>query len=683
MTVASLWKVLDRAGCGIAVGADELVNRSLLAATAHQKRNPWNYNELSKRSAVTSLSLAIDLSIWICESLTSQGMAENNLNPSLHLVFTRTIKLLQLGMSLIFVIEGKRRIRDFTNVKEDQFRKRRCGTAFWNSCNACEEMLKLLGVTVVRAKAEGEALCALLNQRGIVDAVISNDSDCFLYGAKLMYKNFSIENMENARVIKYEHNNLQAIVDGGDDNDVDMRESRKLRLSRYDLISFALLTGSDLVGTGLSKIGHKKAIRFIRKCQIDCPLSQETASLDEITAWANAAKANRRIPDEKIAEACCSRCTHPGSKRNHQKFGCEVCGTQPGEECFLMTTDDRFRRSLRSKALAMLPKFDPANVFAAYMRPNDCQLPMELSGLEKCPRMRKPNLTSLIEFPKIIKGRCIESSRSYVKQAVCKLLARIEMFSSPNSPALREATHKEAKNRRERPYPSKLTKALIKNNVPSYEVVWIVNSTTTDREGRGVDGYEFVTSETQQLINEKYPSLVLAFQSAENENAKQGDEEQNRRKTFLEAFSLQNEDVVIARKWNSKNKRQGFFKTKMVTDYRETARKRRRTLHHSDDVGNLLRFVAKPLPFSPARTMVNTSLPEIRKTTHSELPVTPEGRNVAHSGSAFEGTVSNASHSSEDDLLCNMGGYLVTITPVESNHGKFPPRSIFVRQTFL
>ncbi len=42
----------------------------------------------------------------------------------------------------------------------------------------------VLGVPVVKAKADGDALCALLNLQGVVDVVISNDGDCLLSGAK-------------------------------------------------------------------------------------------------------------------------------------------------------------------------------------------------------------------------------------------------------------------------------------------------------------------------------------------------------------------------------------------------------------------------------------------------------------------------------------------------------------------
>jgi flap endonuclease GEN len=51
-----------------------------------------------------------------------------------------------------------------------------------------------MGITVIRSPCgEAEKACAYLNAIGKCDAVISDDSDVFLYGAKVVYRNFSID----------------------------------------------------------------------------------------------------------------------------------------------------------------------------------------------------------------------------------------------------------------------------------------------------------------------------------------------------------------------------------------------------------------------------------------------------------------------------------------------------------
>lgn len=51
-----------------------------------------------------------------------------------------------------------------------------------------QELLKLLGIPVLKAREEAEALCAQLNREGHVDACITADSDAFLFGAKCVIK---------------------------------------------------------------------------------------------------------------------------------------------------------------------------------------------------------------------------------------------------------------------------------------------------------------------------------------------------------------------------------------------------------------------------------------------------------------------------------------------------------------
>jgi len=44
-----------------------------------------------------------------------------------------------------------------------ELKQRRSGSQFWNASKRCETMLQFSGLPVVRAEAEGEALCALSN----------------------------------------------------------------------------------------------------------------------------------------------------------------------------------------------------------------------------------------------------------------------------------------------------------------------------------------------------------------------------------------------------------------------------------------------------------------------------------------------------------------------------------------
>lgn len=72
-------------------------------------------------------------------------------------------------------------------VPEDGVLVERNG-AFRKCVKECVELLELLGMPVLEARGEAEALCAQLNYEGHVDACITADSDAFLFGASCVIK---------------------------------------------------------------------------------------------------------------------------------------------------------------------------------------------------------------------------------------------------------------------------------------------------------------------------------------------------------------------------------------------------------------------------------------------------------------------------------------------------------------
>jgi flap endonuclease GEN len=680
MTVSSLWKVLDTANCGRPVGADEL----------------GRTNDEHPRT------LAVDLSIWICESLTAYGMNEQHSNPSLHLVFTRTMKLLNLGIGLVFVLEGKQRVTKSTEAilskhdkgaQADTFRNRRSGTAFWKACRDCQELLELLGVPVVRAKCEGEALCALLNARGIVDGVISNDGDCLLFGAKVIYTKYSNENLDHGRVMRYDLDELFANVEPVEEGLFAYKsEATRVKLSRSDLIAFAVLTGSDLTGSGMEKVGYKKALRFLNKCKSDNPLSPDTACFDEMNAWAKAATANFPHCATEITSKCCSRCTHPGSKRGHGKDGCEKCGTGPGEQCYLVTTEDRFRLSLRTKALAM--KFDPSQVFDNYLRPNDNQLPVQF--MNRGVKMGTPQLKKLMEMSLIVKGHSHQTSQQYVRQSVLRLLSRMELHRVVEPGSTTQPSDRLNASISERPVAKGIVKSLTKNKMLSYEVAWEVRATVTDENGEGIDGYEYVTIEPQALIEQKYPQLLKAFQESEKVRAKQGDGMKTWRQGFLQSFVFpqpSNEQGIglegpRQHKSKADKKRKEFFSkhhSEMNHPMPKKAKVKKQRREGGDDIRNLLRFAGKPVQSSPMKHPKR--IPDVPTTRNKQK----ENREPVEFRTAMKLTHEKTKEMltpktpetdlTEDDLYCSMGGFAIQITPIASNQGAYPPKHIFVHQT--
>lgn len=52
-------------------------------------------------------------------------------------------------------------------------------------------MLDLLGIPYLNSSGEAEAYCALLNSAGLVQGVLTDDTDALLYGASTVYRNVS------------------------------------------------------------------------------------------------------------------------------------------------------------------------------------------------------------------------------------------------------------------------------------------------------------------------------------------------------------------------------------------------------------------------------------------------------------------------------------------------------------
>jgi len=106
-----------------------------------------------------------------------------------------------------------------------------------------QELLTLFGIPYIIAPQEAEAQCAYLNQHKLVDAVITDDSDVFLFGASHVYRNFFSEK-------KY------CEVYTAD------RIKRELGLDRDRFIQLALLLGSDYT-EGVGGVGIVNALEIV------------------------------------------------------------------------------------------------------------------------------------------------------------------------------------------------------------------------------------------------------------------------------------------------------------------------------------------------------------------------------------------------------------------------------------
>jgi flap endonuclease GEN len=110
-----------------------------------------------------------------------------------------------------------------------------------------KELLELLGMPVMRAKWEAEALCAELDREGWVDACVTPDSDAFLHGAKCIIKYLQLD-PRDPLVETYTSMDIEII----------------LGLQQKHMVALALLIGCDYDLKGVEGIGCSHAMRFVR-----------------------------------------------------------------------------------------------------------------------------------------------------------------------------------------------------------------------------------------------------------------------------------------------------------------------------------------------------------------------------------------------------------------------------------
>lgn len=107
----------------------------------------------------------------------------------------------------------------------------------------CQALLRLFGIPYITAPMEAEAQCAELVHLGLVDGIVTDDSDIFLFGGTRVYKNM----FSSSKLVEcYLAPDLE----------------REMSLSREQLVALAQLLGSDYT-EGIPGVGPVTAVEII------------------------------------------------------------------------------------------------------------------------------------------------------------------------------------------------------------------------------------------------------------------------------------------------------------------------------------------------------------------------------------------------------------------------------------
>ncbi|OBT73634.1 hypothetical protein VF21_07342 [Pseudogymnoascus sp. 05NY08] len=218
---------------------------------------PGIYNEIGpgQRVSLTKLAvekfeqtgrpfrIAVDISIWNFEVQGGKGGP----NPALRTLFYRLVRLAGTSVQAIFVFDGP----DRPLLKRNKTR-RKGGSAYLADVRRTKLLLQLFGFESHDAPGEAEAECALLQQRGLVDAVLSEDVDTLMFGSGITIRDWSCEGSGKTPPTHVSLYDAKVTKDG------------KSGLDREGMILVALMSGGDYDTAGVARCGAKIACEAAR-----------------------------------------------------------------------------------------------------------------------------------------------------------------------------------------------------------------------------------------------------------------------------------------------------------------------------------------------------------------------------------------------------------------------------------
>lgn len=240
--------------------------------------------------------LAIDTSLFLYQFLTSIRMPdgrpftnkEGKVTSHLIGLFSRTTKLLSMGIKLCFVLDGKhpelkkkeieRRAaikaeaaRHYAEAAKEEdladMKKFASRTVHLTKemIQEAKEVIELLGIPVIQAPGEAEAQASFMAMQGSAWAVASQDADALLFGTPRLLRNLAITGRKKKTgtlgtiAVQPEIFVLQDIL-------------KHLKINQDQFIALGMLVGTDFNVGGIKGIGPKKALA----------LAQQHTSLEQL-----------------------------------------------------------------------------------------------------------------------------------------------------------------------------------------------------------------------------------------------------------------------------------------------------------------------------------------------------------------------------------------------------------------
>lgn len=223
--------------------------------------------------------------------------SKGNVTSHLTGLFARCTRLMQKGIRLAFVFDGKMPILKATERARREKLKSEALASYEDAKASkdivamkkfasrtaritkdmlveSKELLQALGIPVVQAPSEGEAQAGYMVNKGDCDYVASQDFDCLIYDGKQMIRNLSLSqkrkkiNALTYKVVLPEVITLTSVLSD-------------LNISLTQLRGLAMLIGTDFNRGGIKGIGPKKGLAKVKEFGDDLKALFENVKFSE------------------------------------------------------------------------------------------------------------------------------------------------------------------------------------------------------------------------------------------------------------------------------------------------------------------------------------------------------------------------------------------------------------------
>ena len=320
-------------------------------------------------------TLAIDGPQILVSSLASQTLNKFHENPHLFRVFTRAASFIKQNRTAVWCWDGGGSWR--TDRRGGKVGGPKASKEFLDSYNVLQKeaskLLTLLGCPSLESTTTAESLCCHLNRQGVVDCVVSDDSDCFCYGFHTLFR-LNAEECWKASSVSSEEG---------------------VKLSRDNCVAFACLTGSDET-PGVRRIGERSAMSFLAGC------GEEENALEVL---------------KEIGKGRGFKC-------------CPSCKKYSGDECPVCEEVNRTRSKIRAAiTLEEMAEgsFPPSKVLRHYL---SAPVPADLNLTSESLKQRRPCMNQLLDMQDALFGRHSEdlSLKVRLTTEVLKLVVRYDLI---------------------------------------------------------------------------------------------------------------------------------------------------------------------------------------------------------------------------------------------------------------